>query len=196
MSATEYCASALSLLPYIIAGLNVYDIRKNCTDISTSCYPATGWATRWVNNERVMDALGVKVNGYHSCNSNMTEDFMMTGDWMKPFSLLVPTLLEQIPVLIYAGDKDYICNWLGNLAWTNELKWPGQESYNAADFLPLVMGSSHEGREYGQVKSAMNLTFMRIYEAGHMTPMDQPDKSLDFLNRWLGGEWVTQSGCS
>ncbi|KAL6900429.1 carboxypeptidase Y precursor [Trichoderma evansii] len=192
MPATDYWVSALQL-PYYLAGLNVYDIRKDCEDSSNSCYPAIGWATKWLNNNGDLDTLGVEVDGYDSCNSNLIEKFMMTGDWMRPFSHLIPTVLEQIPVLIYAGDADFICNWLGNLAWTNELKWPGQKLYNAADVFPLVIGSSHESREYGQVKSAMNLTFMRINEAGHMTPMDQPDKSLDFLTRWLGGEWVTQS---
>lgn len=191
MLATLYCADAL-LIPYQHTGLNVYDIRKDCED-SNLCYPAVGWATKWLNNDGVKDALGVEVGGYDSCNFNLTEKFIMTGDWMRPFSHLIPMVLEQIPVLIYAGDADFICNWLGNLAWTNELKWPGQKLYNAAEVFPLMMGSSHKSREYGQVKSAMNFTFMRIYEAGHMTPMDQPDKSLDFLTRWLGGEWVTQS---
>jgi cathepsin A (carboxypeptidase C) len=30
---------------------------------------------------------------------------------------------------------------------------------------------------------------MRLYGAGHMVPMDQPEASLEFFNRWLGGEW-------
>jgi cathepsin A (carboxypeptidase C) len=30
---------------------------------------------------------------------------------------------------------------------------------------------------------------MQIFGAGHMVPMDQPEASLDFLNRWVGGEW-------
>lgn len=63
----------------------------------------------------------------------------------------------------------------------------------SANMFPLVMGSPLENREYSQVKSAMNLTFMRIYEASHMAPMDQHDSSLDFFTRWLGGEWVMQS---
>ena len=24
---------------------------------------------------------------------------------------------------------------------------------------------------------------------GHMVPLDQPEASLEFFNRWLGGEW-------
>ena len=27
-----------------------------------------------------------------------------------------------ISVLIYAGDQDYICNWLGNRAWTQVIE--------------------------------------------------------------------------
>jgi len=45
-------------------------------------------------------------------------------------------------------------------------------------------------KAYGKIKSSGNFTFMQIYQAGHMVPMDQPENSLDFFNRWLGGEWV------
>jgi cathepsin A (carboxypeptidase C) len=107
---------------------------------------------------------------------------------MQPFHQLVPKILDQIPVLIYAGDVDYICNWLGNQAWTNVLEWTGRKSYSDAEQKDLKI-SDDDKDAYGKVKSSGNLTFMRIYEAGHMVPMDQPKPSLDFLNRWLGGEW-------
>ena len=106
---------------------------------------------------------------------------------MLPFHRLVPQVLEEMPVLVYAGDADYICNWLGNQAWTEALEWPGQEAFNKASAGGLTLAGADE--EYGKVKSSGNLTFMRIYAAGHMVPMDQPENSLDFLNRWLRGEW-------
>ena len=38
---------------------------------------------------------------------------------MHSFETSIPDQLEaNISVLIYAGDQDYICNWLGNQAWT------------------------------------------------------------------------------
>ena len=52
------------------------------------------------------------------------------------------------------------------------------------------MNLGGSGEEIGQVKSSGNLTFMRIYKAGHMVPYNQPEAGLDFFNRWLGGEWM------
>jgi cathepsin A (carboxypeptidase C) len=57
-----------------------------------------------------MEALGVEVSGYDSCNFDINRNFLFQGDWMQPFHRLVPGILEEIPVLIYAGDADYICN--------------------------------------------------------------------------------------
>jgi len=105
---------------------------------------------------------------------------------MQPFHRLVPGILEEIPVLIYAGDADFICNYLGNQAWTNALEWPGQKSFSKAEIKDLKL---EDGTKTGKVKSSGNFTFMQIFGAGHMVPMDQPQGSLDFFNRWLGGEW-------
>lgn len=104
---------------------------------------------------------------------------------MKPFHRLVPSLLEQIPVLIYAGDADFICNWLGNLAWTEALEWPGQKAYKKA---PLETLTTDLGGKSGNVKSSGNFTFVQIHAAGHMVPYDQPLNSLDMFNRWLQGD--------
>ena len=106
---------------------------------------------------------------------------------MQPFHRLVPGILEQIPVLIYAGDADFICNWLGNQAWSLALEWPGQKAFQAATVKDLKLDN---GDKYGKFRNGGgNLTFMQIFGAGHMVPMDQPEASLDFYNRWLGGEW-------
>lgn len=33
---------------------------------------------------------------------------------------------------------------------------------------------------------------MRLHAGGHMVPFDQPEASLDMLNRWISGEWFGQ----
>lgn len=32
---------------------------------------------------------------------------------------------KNLKVLIYNGDKDYICNWEGSQRWVNALEWSG-----------------------------------------------------------------------
>ncbi|KAK0621431.1 extracellular carboxypeptidase [Bombardia bombarda] len=184
--ASIYCNNAM-IGPYQKTGQNVYDIRSKCEDSSNLCYSALGWISEYLNKQDVMDALGVEVSGYDSCNFDINRNFLFQGDWMQPFHRLVPNILKEIPVLIYAGDADYICNWLGNQAWTEALEWPGKRAFNKASRGDLTLAGAK--KEYGKVKAAGNFTFIQIYGAGHMVPMDQPESSLDFLNRWLSGEW-------
>lgn len=185
--ATIYCNNAL-LGPYQRTGQNVYDVRKKCEG-DDLCYPGLSYITEYLNKPEVIKATGAEVESFDSCNFDINRNFLFHGDWMKPYHRLVPGLLEQIPVLIYAGDADFICNWLGNRAWTEALEWPGHEDFAAAELEDLVLSTDPE-KKIGQVKSSGNLTFMRLFGGGHMVPMDQPEASLDFFNRWIGGEWA------
>lgn len=116
----------------------------------------------------------------------MFTGFLFTGDGSKPFQQYIAELLNHnIPVLIYAGDKDYICNWLGNHAWSNELEWINKRRYQRRMLRPWV--SKETGEELGQVKNYGPFTFLRIYDAGHMVPYDQPEASLEMVNSWISG---------
>ncbi|OQO05882.1 Carboxypeptidase Y A [Cryoendolithus antarcticus] len=186
--ASIYCNNAI-IGPYQKTGRNPYDVRRDCKG-SNLCYDELDWISEYLNRKDVMDALGVEVSKYDSCNFDINRNFLFAGDWMQPFHRLVPGILSQIPVLIYAGDADFICNWLGNNAWTNALEWPGQKAFQKATMVDLELELYGEkGKNIGAVKSAGNFTFMRLHAGGHMVPYDQPVASLEFLNRWLSGEW-------
>ncbi|KAK3631854.1 hypothetical protein LTR56_016632 [Elasticomyces elasticus] len=183
--ASIYCNNAM-IGPYQKSGRNPYDVRKDCTGNSL-CYDELDWIQEYLNRKDVMEALGAEVDKYDSCNFDINRNFLFQGDWMQPFHRLVPGILKEIPVLIYAGDADFICNWLGNLAWSTALEWPGQSKYGKAPMEDLKL--LDDGTKIGAVKSAANLTFVRIHAGGHMVPYDQPVASLEMVNRWLGGEW-------
>lgn len=65
-----------------------------------------------------------------------------------------------------AGDADFICNYLGNEAWTNELEWTGAEGFRGAqqeDWTPVAdMSPAGLSKTYG------GFTFLRVFGAGHM----------------------------
>lgn len=167
---------------------NPYDIRKACDPNSGGlCYSGMNDVQSYLNQQSVKDALGVEVQDFENCNNNVNSDFYQTGDGNKPQHLNVAKALNTIPVLVYAGDADYICNWLGNQAWTNALDWSGKSAFNSAETANLTHAS--DGSAYGTIKSAQGLAFSRIFDAGHLVPMDQPQSILDLVDRWIGGEW-------
>ena len=84
-------------------------------------------------------------------------------------------------VLVYSGDKDWICNWRGGEAWTHRLDYAGKDEFNKLDYSSWKV----DNVEAGQVKSAQGLTFLRFYDAGHMVPMDQPKNGLQMLVDFL-----------
>ncbi|KAI5783580.1 Alpha/Beta hydrolase protein [Geopyxis carbonaria] len=186
--ASIYCNNAM-IGPYQRTGINVYDIRGPCEDSNNLCYSEMGYISDYLNKPEVMKSLGAEVSSYESCNFDINRNFLLHGDWMLPFQKFIPDLLKQIPVLIYAGDADYICNWLGNHAWTEKLEWSGKNSYNKVGLKAFEVDDD----EAGQIKSSGNLTFLRLYQAGHMVPFNQPKPALAMLNRWTGGEyWETE----
>jgi cathepsin A (carboxypeptidase C) len=83
-------------------------------------------------------------------------------------------LEDDIRVLIYAGDVDFICNWMGNKAWTIDLPWTGKNAFNNEADAVWYYTENDENVEGGMVRTANalkgsgSLTFLQVYEAGHM----------------------------
>ena len=66
--------------------------------------------------------------------------------------------------MIYAGDADFICNWMGNKAWTLALNWPGSTAFNAADDHDWDVS----GTKAGTARTSGGFTFLQVNNAGHM----------------------------
>ncbi|KAG5996862.1 hypothetical protein E4U43_002784 [Claviceps pusilla] len=142
---------------------------------------------QFLNSAKTKQVLGVEVDQtWEKCSDPIYKAFVDTGDWMKPMQRDVPGMLAEISVAIYAGDFDYISNWLGNRAWTKALDWPGKSAFNAAKVNELRV---EDGRNYGNVRAANGLSFVQIYKAGHYVPEYEPQGSLNFINRFMKGEW-------
>lgn len=175
--------------PYQMTGLNPYDIRKKC-EVMPLCYDFS-YIEKFLNLDSTKSALHVseKSNKWASCNMGINLKFH--SDWMHDFSPYVADLLNDgIHALIYAGDVDYICNYLGNKAWTKGLDWKYKTEFNAAEDHEWGKGDNYKGNAAGLAKTSNGFTFMQVYDAGHMVPTDQPEVALDMISNFItGGEF-------
>ena len=175
--------------PYEQTGLNPYDIRIKCA-VPPLCYDFSD-VTSFLDQPSVQKAIGVDGSPqtqWQSCN--MTVNSQFSADWMKNYQQFAGDLLgNNTRVLIYAGDVDFICNWLGNQAWTLALEWSGKAAFNAEGMHDWNGGHGAEAPS-GQARSSGPFTFLRVYDAGHMVPLDQPEGALDMVNNFIfNGKW-------
>ncbi|KAM0788352.1 hypothetical protein ACM66B_001493 [Microbotryomycetes sp. NB124-2] len=172
------------------SGLNPYDVRRKCDREGKDgplCYPEMQWIETYMNQADVKKALGVASDKtFQSCNMQINQAFTFNGDVAHNTAALIPPLLEAgIRVGIYAGEADFLCSWMGNEAWTLKLEWPRHDEFNKADNKKWKVDGKHVGDVRKVGKGAGDFAFIRVFEAGHMVPMDQPVAALDMLTKWI-----------
>jgi len=173
LSSTTILGSPLS------PAFNVYDIRRKC-DVPPLCYDF-GNMDKFIAREDVKKELGVSDRSWSSCN--MVVHTFMLGDWVTNLQSSVVNLInKKVKVLVYSGDKDFICNWRGGEAWTNSLEWEKSNEFKNKSYAKWNLN----GKSVGEYKNVENLTFLRVYDAGHMVPMDQPEVALNMLSEFIG----------
>eukprot|EP00316_Scyphosphaera_apsteinii_P004530 CAMPEP_0119320092 /NCGR_PEP_ID=MMETSP1333-20130426/51385_1 /TAXON_ID=418940 /ORGANISM="Scyphosphaera apsteinii, Strain RCC1455" /LENGTH=480 /DNA_ID=CAMNT_0007326703 /DNA_START=63 /DNA_END=1505 /DNA_ORIENTATION=+ len=178
-NAYDFCNLG-ELIPAQASGINMYDVTKPCA-VKPLCYDFSA-VSAYLNAPATIEALGAKKSRWSSCNRLVEIKLVFTGDWMKSFKEGVRSLLEKdVPVLIYHGENDFIVNWLGGQEWTRALRWSGQQGYLLAPNRTFEV----EGETAGSFKTYKGLSFMKLIDAGHLVPMDQPKRSLAMLNRFL-----------
>jgi len=189
-AAAQTGCNAAEVMPYQVTGLNVYDMRIPC-EVPGLCYDFSNIG-KYLARADVRRELGINPAHAEWEDCNMVVNMAFRTDWMKDYQQRLPDLLaDGIRVLIYAGDQDYICNWLGNKAWTLKMDWPGQAAFARAKDLPWTAPTTEsEGKptHAGELRTAKGLSFLRMFNAGHMAPMDQPAASLAMLDRFLAGK--------
>jgi serine carboxypeptidase-like clade 4 len=156
---------------------NYYDIRKSCK--SSMCYDFT-YLDKFFTKKQVKEAIGVDFNKkWSDCNQTVLEK-LKARDWKTNGMPAVANLLDHgIKVLVYAGEYDFMCNWVGQENWTNAVMWNGKEGFNSADKV---------GESYGQKKCNENLAFVKVPRAGHLVPMDQPELAFQMISGFVDGK--------
>jgi len=155
---------------------NTYDITKPC--LGDLCYNFTA-VTEFLNQRTVMDALDVpKGMIWEDCN--MTTNFNMAKfDWRRNAApKLIDLLNNDVKVLMYHGDLDFICNWVGGEKAINGVEWYGQGEW-------MKTQGQWKNIGYGLMRKWNHLSFIKVSNAGHMVPMDQPENALKMMEDFI-----------
>eukprot|EP00438_Fugacium_kawagutii_P020704 Skav225260 [mRNA] locus=scaffold4099:53601:56072:+ [translate_table: standard] len=96
-------------------------------------------------------------------------------------SLLCLTQLRASAWVCTTEDTDLMVDWLGTKAWTKELSWSGAREWAQVTEQPFVAGR----KTHGRFRSFGGLTFLQLFNAGHLVPMDQPDAALAMVMEFL-----------
>jgi len=166
--------------PVSETGVNPYNLNIKC-EIPGLCYDFSA-ETTWLNNKTVQEQIGVDMK-WQSCDTLV--NIRLESDWMKDYQQKIVGPIESgVRGLIYAGDLDFICNWLGNQAWSLALPWKGQKEFAATNPVEWKVDGEAAG-SIRQAKGLTNFTFVRVYGGGHMVPMDKPPAALQLVNQFI-----------
>lgn len=184
--AEAYCQQYV-VGPYSTSGRSVYDISQT----SLNPFPDS-YYLEYLNQIEVQQAIGAPVN-YSQDSLAVFQAFEQTGDYARDGILedLVTLLNSGVRVALIYGDRDYICNWLGGEAVSFAIAGAAGATYSpwySAGYTPIVTNNSYVGgvvREYG------NLSFSRVYDAGHLVPAYQPETAFTIFSRVIEGTGVS-----
>ncbi|TMW68315.1 hypothetical protein Poli38472_005783 [Pythium oligandrum] len=166
----------------LAAGLNMYDSRRKChrEDWTGLCYRLSRLETL-VNQPHALDYFGVGGQKWQLCNPNVNME-LQDVDVLEESQENVALLLDNgVRVLVYAGDADSMAPWEMQERWTHDMQWKGQQEFihNSTDAFQV------DGSAVGTIQTAHGLSLVRVFEAGHMVPHDQPKTALELVRIFL-----------
>ncbi|KAF4893617.1 Carboxypeptidase S1-like protein B [Colletotrichum fructicola] len=165
--------------PYLdVSGRDYYDV----TQIDPTLFPAP-FIAGYLNQPHIQTALGVPLN-WTGSSSASSSAFRGIGDYPRPGWIedIAYLLHSGIKVSLMFGDRDFACNWIGGEQVSLAIPWADQENFAKAGYQPLLTNETYEG---GQVRQYGNLSFIRVYQAGHAVPAYQPESAYQIFNRAL-----------
>ncbi|KAF8076754.1 pheromone-processing carboxypeptidase KEX1 [Lyophyllum atratum] len=164
--------------------LNIYDVRLHDT------VPACGmnWPpdinpiTTFLGRKEVVNALHANAHSgsWIECRTALHSAFHEKSE--NASITIIPKILSKIPVLIFAGDQDLICNYVGLEAMIKEMTWNGATGLGTVQTQSWNVNATPAGTWV----TSRNLTYAKIFNASHMAPFDAPHVTHDMILRFMG----------
>ena len=182
--------------------INIYDytLRDSFPSCGMNWPPDLTNVNPFLNDDKVLDWLNVKEHRkWRECSSGVSGH--LKNHNLEPAVKLLPAILEEIPVLLFNGNRDIICNYMGtedfikNLEWNGGVGWQtdddtdsaAEDDLRADKYKGLRVASDwiYDDDTVGYIKQSRNLTFVNVFDASHMVPFDKPFVSRSLIDIML-----------
>ncbi|XP_053309046.1 lysosomal protective protein [Spea bombifrons] len=141
-------------------------------------------SSKFLNNEYVRKALNIppEVQQWEVCSFDVYRTYGRVYQTMKDHYMKLLSAMKY-RILVYNGDVDMACNFLGDQWFVDSL---GQKLQ--VQRRPWLYNEGDQQQIGGFVKEFSNLTFLTIKGAGHMVPTDKPIASFTMFSRYIKDE--------
>lgn len=176
-NADDFCSN--NILSPALGDYDPYDLRQN----SSALFPPE-YYVNFLGLSSTVSAIGAK-STYSECPDAPYEPFVTTGDDARTFLPQLGALADTgLKILIWAGDADIICNWVGVQEAMLSMSWSGQATLASTPLTNMTLN----GTPVAAVQNVGNFSFARVYGAGHEVAAFQPAAALAIFTQVINGE--------
>ncbi|KAJ3186415.1 Cell death protease [Irineochytrium annulatum] len=168
------------------ACLSVYNIKQDCRyDNAKEQNLISYLSNSTVRSALHVDSVEIAALGrpepWVNCSNPVYLDLYTGDSALPPSDTLIPRLIAAgIPTLLYNGDLDVILNYVGFERTIGNMTWGGATGFQA----PLTEWML-DGAPAGLMAEERGLTYVRIFNAGHMVPHNQPIAAYKLISALL-----------
>lgn len=155
--------------------VNMYDftLRDSYPSCGMNWPPDLDTVKPFLNDDSVKAQINLQnAKAWHECSGNVGKHFKARNS--VPAIHLLPGILEEVEVVLFNGNRDIICNYMGTESMIKKLTWGGKRGFSDPE---SSLDWIHNGSVAGYIQSERNLTFVNVFDASHMVPFDVPEVS-------------------
>lgn len=98
----------------------------------------------------------IKAESWVECTGRVQQELRNRN---SPSSItLLPSVIERVPVMLFAGDQDFICNYVGIESLIQNMEWAGNKGLGKVE----TKSWSVDGSPAGTWVTSRNLTYVKV----------------------------------
>lgn len=171
-TADTFCTRTQAI--YLDSNRSYYDIRLLGSDPLDDSH-----LVDYLNTLDVLSAIGAYQNYSTSSHGPI---FSSRIDFPSATNMIQRLHHQGVNIVLYYGDADFLCNWIGGQSVADEIDAPG---YREAGYQNL---STSDGVVHGRVRQSARFAWVQIYNASHSVPSQNGEIALQLFGRAISGK--------